>query len=58
VPDAAVFDSVVAPGVETDDGVKVGWPPDTSISGVRFWSNGRMIVLLFGEFTSCLSAWM
>ena len=27
-------------------------------SGVRFLSNGRMIVLLFGEFTSCFSAWM
>ncbi len=33
-------------------------PGLTLSSGVRFWSNGRMIVLLFGEFTSCFSAWM
>ena len=28
------------------------------ISGVKFLSNGKMMVLLFGEFTSFVSAWM
>ena len=27
-------------------------------NGVRFWSNGRTSVVLFGEVASCLSAWM
>ena len=38
-------------------GVPVPVEPTFS-SGVRFLSNGRMIVLLFGEFTSCFNAWM
>ena len=33
-------------------------PFPTLRSGVRFLSNGRISVLLFGEFTSCFSAWM
>jgi hypothetical protein len=32
--------------------------PPTLINGVRFWSNGRMIVLAFGEATSAFNAWM
>ena len=34
-------------------------PPGLTFnSGVRFWSNGRMTVLVFGEFTSDFNAWM
>ena len=48
---ATVVGVVLVVGVVPEPGL-------TLSSGVRFWSNGRMIVLLFGEFTSCFSAWM
>jgi hypothetical protein len=33
-------------------------PGLTLSSGVRFWSNGRMTVLVFGEVTIDFNAWM
>jgi hypothetical protein len=33
-------------------------PEPTLSSGVRFWSNGRMTVLVFGEVTIDFNAWM
>jgi hypothetical protein len=57
-------DEIGTQGRATVDGVVVrlvGVVPEPGLtlsSGVRFWSNGRMTVLVFGEVTIDFNAWM